>query len=194
MGLDLVTGPAVEPVTWNDVLLHSRLPSDREKSLVEGTYIPAARQYAEGYTRRALITQTWALRRRGFPSGDLFIPKPPLQSVSSVQYYDALNASQTLAADQYEVTTPAGDAPPAGEFCAAYGVTWPVVYDRKEAVSITFVAGYGDDGEDVPAAIRRAILTLVAEQLERREQVVLGTISTPATLAAERLLSRFRVF
>lgn len=60
MGLSLVTAPARDPVSVDEVKTHCRITQDLEDGLIAG-YILAARQHIETWTRRALMTQSWRL-------------------------------------------------------------------------------------------------------------------------------------
>ena len=59
-------------------------------------------------------------------------------------------------------------------------------------IEIDLTAGYGPDGEDVPAPLRMAILQLVAQWHETREPVAFGAVAeVPASVAA--LTAPYRV-
>ena len=108
----LVTGPAEEPVTRDETKTQLRIDHTDEDSFVDGL-ITAARAYVEDATFRALVTQTWKLNLEAWPAGNAIeIPKPPLQSVSSVVYLDEAGASTTWASSNYIVDA---DSPRAGE-------------------------------------------------------------------------------
>ena len=94
MKVTQVTAPTVEPVTSSEARIHLRLsPSeyDNPGAYNENTYvtslIKAGREYAEGFTNRVFITQTWDMWLNDWPNSDFIeIPKPPLQSVTSITY------------------------------------------------------------------------------------------------------------
>ncbi len=152
MSVVLSTGPQREPVTLEDVKTHLRIETDDHDGALT-QLITAGRQYVETMTGRALITQTWKFYADRFRY-EFRLPKPPLQSVTSVQYKDAADALQTLAASNYVVDT---IDQPARLHQNATG-TYPDTSNNPNAVIVTFVAGYGDEPEDVPGALRRAIL------------------------------------
>lgn len=177
--LTVVTPPATEPVTAADAQEH--LDITGEATLLNAL-ITAAREAAESYTRRAFITQTLRLNLDGFPSKSLGwwdgvrdgaigteqsrvleLPRPPLQSVSSVTYFDTSDASQTFASSNYVVIT---DCEP-GVVQLKTTQAWPVDLRSRNAVKIDFIAGYGA-ATDVPMAIKRAILLEVASYYTRR--------------------------
>jgi uncharacterized phiE125 gp8 family phage protein len=94
------------------------------------------------------------------------IPKPPLQSVSSIKYKDDDGTETTWSASGYIVDT---DSEP-GRVVLAYGESWPSVTLYPAApIQVTYVAGYGDDPHDLPQHLRQAMLMLLAHWHEHRE-------------------------
>lgn len=120
--------------------------------------ITAARRVAENMTGRSFITQTWERVLDVFPSKEIEIGMLPIQSITTVKYYDTDGVLQTMAAADY-VLEP--DTLP-GWLLPAYGVSWPSTYDMAQAVIIRFVAGYGSAGLAVPAEVRMWISAQVA--------------------------------
>jgi uncharacterized phiE125 gp8 family phage protein len=59
-------------------------------------------------------------------------------------------------------------------------------------VTVTYVAGYGPAGDDVPAAIRHAMLLLIGHWYEHRESVVVGGNPVQVPLAVQALLRPYR--
>lgn len=182
MTLSLVTAPALEPVTLAQQKLHSRIVSDAEDSLIEG-FIRAARIHAETVQRRQLITAMWRLSLDQFPCGPIYLPLPPLQSVTSVTYVDAAGQTQTLADCQVDTYREPGRIVP------AYGSLWPTARCQPNSVNVIFVAGYGDLSSDVPESTRQAIKLLAGHYFENREAVVVGTITSVLPMAVDALLS-----
>lgn len=189
--LTRITAPTVEPVTLAEVKLHLRVDGVDEDALITAL-ITAAREQAESITRRALNTQTWRLTLDRFPA-IIELPRPHLQSVDSVQYVDTDGVLQTLAADAYQV---AGTSEPA-RILPAYGQSWPATRSQPEAVSITYTAGFGAAGADVPASIRQWILLYIGALYENREafraaERVGGVASLP-TPFLDGLLANYRL-
>jgi uncharacterized phiE125 gp8 family phage protein len=91
--------------------------------------------------------------------GQVRLPIGPVQSVSSVKYYDAGGVQQTLVANaDYQAWV--GYRPPT--IFPAPQKFWPVIqFGRVPAVTVDFVAGYGDTGSAVPAAAQQAILMTI---------------------------------
>lgn len=162
MYLSVVSGPAVEPVIWSDMTDQLRLDSTEEAMLVS-SLIVAAREQTELVSRRALITQTLAASLDGWPDGSIIVlPRPPLQSVTSVAYTDANGDSQVMDAGDYTVQTAAQ------RVVLASGASWPSRL-AGSLVTVTYVAGYGSNAQDVPERYKQAIRLLAAHWYEHRE-------------------------
>src|SRR5690242_4477350 len=152
MSLTLITPPAVEPVSLDDV---TEILSYGPTSGLDATtlalltsrltpLITSARMACEDYLRGALITQTWQLQLDGFPGFNtrynwngypaILVPKPPFQSIISFQYVDVGGVLQTMAEDTtYGVNDPTfysyqldpgGQTQPA-RILPAYARPWP---------------------------------------------------------------------
>lgn len=85
----------------------------------------------------------------------LYLPRPPLVSISSVQYYDEGDVLQTLSSSEYLVHT--FRQPGAIEFIDDF--TAPSLSDRDDAVQITYLAGV-TAASSVSAKIKRVLIFL----------------------------------
>jgi len=159
-------------------------------------WISAARQYVETFTQRKLITQTWALKLNGFPCGDLVLPFSPVSSVTSVTYVDTAGATQTWPADATGYTTdlPTGPEAAPARVRPSYQVIYPQTRADINAVTVTFVAGYGAAASAVPAGIRSAMLLLIAHWDRNREAVNVGNIVNILPLGVDSLLWPYKLF
>jgi uncharacterized phiE125 gp8 family phage protein len=157
MRLTLKVPPVNEPLTAAEARARLNIGIDVSDAVVEA-YLMAARQRidgADGYLGRALISQTWQGMLDAFPvqNGDLiYIPLPPLQQITSIVYLDSDGAPVTMDPASYQVVK--GPRP---YVVPAFGTTWPAAGQMADAVTVTFIAGYGDNGTDVPEPIRTAI-------------------------------------
>lgn len=188
MGYALTVPPQTEPLEYLPAKRHLRLSGDDEREDVEAL-IRVARRAVEDRTRRALVSQTWALELDRFPAcGVIELPRAPLSSVTSIVYTDTDGDSQTLATSQYDAD--AKTLPPVVR--RAYNVSWPATRRRFDAVTVTYVAGYGDR-EDVPAPLVHAIKLLVGTLWENRESVLVGTITAKIPDTLDALLEPYRI-
>lgn len=186
MTRELITAPTVEPLELAEVKEHLRVVAADEDSLLESLII-AARERVELFTERALLQQTWAVYLDAFPAGEIRLAMPPLIAVATVEYYDSDGVEQTLdAAEYYEdnKSKPARLVPV---------TSWPATQCRPNAVTITYTAGYGTAATSVPQVIKQAMLLMIGEMYENREETVIGTIVSSLPLTAERLLRPFRL-
>lgn len=186
MGISLVIGPASDPVSLSEARDHCRLDNNESDGLLAG-YVLAARRYAEGYTRRAFVTQTWdATFDYRWPTvcgqTQIDLPLPPLASVTYVSYVDGNGVTQTLASNQYRVLTDGSF----GRIVPAQGVSWPTVRGQRNAITVRFVAGW--DPSDVPDEIRTAIL-LHTELLFDRDPAMQSCLES----SRDALLDHYRV-
>lgn len=153
--LDLVT---VASLKVNERMTHTQHDNDLLPDCIKQAYAMLDGQY--GWLNRSILTQTWTLYLDSF-CDIVELPKGPVQSVTSIKYYDADGVLQTLAATQYELQK--------GKFVPtvtkAYGVTWPTLDTRKRAVEIKYVAGFGDPDTipfPIKAKLQKAIIFLAS--------------------------------
>jgi uncharacterized phiE125 gp8 family phage protein len=114
----------------------------------------------DGILRRALITQSLELTVPAFPDryGAIVLPCPPLQEVLSVAYTDENGVDQALAPSVYHVI-PGVTSP--GRIILAHDQEWPATLRSPDAVRVIYTAGYGDNWNHVPEAVRHAVMLLV---------------------------------
>jgi len=202
MATKIVSEPAKEPVTLAEAKAHCRITVSDDDDLVTALIV-AARQSAEIHTNRQFITATWKLTLDSFPGGQQYatdvlvgasdiirIPYPPLQTITHVKYYDTGGTQQTLSADDYQVDNQSEP----GRIYPGVDDLWPFTeLNRINAVEIQYDAGYGDDEEDVPQAIKQAIFLTVGHWYEHREEVLVGVTPSKLPFAAESLLINYSV-
>lgn len=188
-GLVLATAPAVEPVTTTEAKSHLRVDYSDDDTLI-GTLITAARQQVEQITRRALITQTWDMWLPGFPGESYIeIPLPPLQSITSITYYDDDDVAATFASTNYYVD--AKSEP--GRIVLRDDASWPSTSLRgANGVCVKFIAGYGL-AVAVPQGLKQAVLLAVGHFYEHREAVSDERQLETLPLGFEYLLWPYRV-
>lgn len=161
--LRTITPPAAEPVSLETVKEHLRIDLDAEDALLE-SYLASARDKGEQLARRAFITQTLEMIVDTFPQdGILKVMRPPLQSVTSVKYYDSDNVQHTWT----DYIVDADSEPGRIIFNTLPGDA----LRESGAVVVRFVAGYGATGDDVPGSLKQTILQLVGHWYEHRESM-----------------------
>lgn len=174
MALELYTAPTSYPVTLAEIKTHLRL--DFEETSFDSmllSYLDAAVRYVQEHTGTQLVTATYKLYLDGFccapeidECGTIRPPKPPLLAVSSITYYDTDNVSQTLSTSYYEVD--AKSLP--GRITLASGYIWPATYNRSNAVTVNYTAGYGA-ATAVPESYKQAVRLLAATWFNNAEAI-----------------------
>jgi len=199
LALRQVTPPASEPVTLTEAKTHLRQDVSAEDALIE-TLIQVAREHAESVTGRAFITQTWEYAIDDFPpfywrnhrshihdQHAIRLPKTPVQTVDAVNYLAPDGSDQTVDPSVYRVDSVSDPT----RVTEADGSHWPTTNHVTNAVRVEFTAGYGDNAEDVPAAIRQAILLMIGHWYDHRQAVMEDNVAeTP--MAAKSLLAPYK--
>jgi uncharacterized phiE125 gp8 family phage protein len=139
--------PAIAPVSLDAV--KAALHVDHiDDDVMIGALLAAATEHFDGWSGilgRCLVEQTW---RQDFAcfSDCLRLPLAPVLSIEGISYFDGENAQQTLPTSAYGLFTDTR-----GAFVGLkHDQSWPGVYSRGDAVSVTFKAGYATTPE-VPA-------------------------------------------
>jgi uncharacterized phiE125 gp8 family phage protein len=190
MFLKLIEAPETEPVTIKQAVRHlneyeepgpepgndgpesletEEEPAEAEDETVE-TYtledhiadlIATARESCEEYQNRAYLTQTWELWLDAWLPV-ITLPRPPLQSVESICWYDREHQAHTIDPADYFADT---NSEPGRVFPLK---PWPAGVRAAGGICITFKAGHDEEAK-VPRRVRQAILLLVAEWYLNRE-------------------------
>lgn len=195
-----LTPPAGDVVPLARVRAHLRLDAadadadPLESDLLEGA-IAAAVGHLDGRgggtLGRALLTQRWQATGDRPAAGAVgrvpgfVLELPPLREVEKVERRVG-GQYQELPAGAWEIVRMPAERV---AVIAADGAGWPDADSHPAAWRITFAAGYGA-GDDVPAAIRAAILLMVADLYDNRDGKTQANLVDNPTV--ERLLSPFR--
>lgn len=190
----VVTAPTVEPVSLTEAKAHLRVNWDDDDTYIE-SLISVARLKVEEVTWRALVTQTVRMNLDAFPASSVIeVPRPPLQSITSITYKLVDGSEETVSSDDYVVDT---DSEP-GRISLVSGATWPsdTLYPLA-GVSITYVAGWEivESVASTPKPIKQAILLMIGHLYENREDVVIAMGVNIATLprGADSLIHNYRM-
>ena len=181
---ELVTAPAITPVSLIEVKAHLRVEHNDDDALI-ARLISTAVTYVDvkGILGKAMITQTW---------GEWFAPNPgtvtlglgPVQSVSAIKYYDTDNELQTATLSNFYVLGTGGRT----TIKPKAGYSWPTTFTRDDAIKVEYVIGYGDNQGDVPETVRHGLMLLIAHWYENRENELMGTISKNLPYGFEALM------
>lgn len=188
MHLDLVTAPAVEPVSLADAKAHLRVDGTDENSLITALIV-AARQFVENHCEIALVTQTLRMTLPAFADA-IQLERPPVVGITQIEYVNTAGTVVTvLNADNNLWRLSAGPMRPI--VTPYFNASWPDTAAVPDAVKITYTAGYGAAATDVPQAIRQAMLLLIGHWYKTREAA--GPALADAPFAVTALLAPYKV-
>lgn len=185
--LSLHTPAAAYPVSTGDLQLRARIDASDEVAAIEH-YIATATQSVEEMAGRCLLTQTWEWKSHGLSGEEtVTLPKSPVQSIAAITYQDGDDATQTLTVSDFFLFK---------DDDRAYvrpkdGVQWPETYDRPDAVTIRFIAGY-TSALLVPVGLRQAITLLATHWFEHRSPVS-DARAMPIPYGVEHLVNLHRL-
>ena len=175
--------PTSEPVTIAEARRQCDLDANYFDEQLQ-QLIKVARRKVEHDTRRSLITQTRVLKFASFPSEiAIELQRPPVQSVTSVQYVDNAGSTQTFRSALSSLD--ANHNPPL--VLLDYNQTWPSSRGYHNDGIITYVAGYGT-ASSVPENAKQAVLLLVRNWFDNSSPVLVGTVATDMPLSYRSLI------
>lgn len=214
--------PASEPVSVAEMKLWLKQEQNDDDDLIAGL-ITAAREMCETFTNRAFVTQTWTMSMDALPGyidrrsvvaqsvrtlstgawelignrWGFVLPASPVQSVTSLTYNDQNGNLQTLLPG---VSYNADILSSPARIFPVFSTFWPLTQYAPNAVTVTFVCGYGSvkhdgDGNTAwpgPKSIQTAIKMQAAWLYNNRSSYAQGqglVVENPAVMA---LLGQYR--
>lgn len=176
----LVTPPASDPVTLEDVKAHARVFYTDDDAYLEAL-IKAATSHLDGYRgilNRCIVSQSWKITRKAW------CRKVETQFTDTtnavIKYFDVSGVEQTVDSASYRVY------PDYIRFSNEFA--FPAVYtDRDDPISIVSTHGY----EEVPESLLLAIKILITHWYRNREPVTFGNVMK-IPLSVDALLTPHR--
>lgn len=179
----LVAGTETLAISLADAKAYLKIPSSfTQEDAIITSIIKASTTFFERITGRDLINKTYKTYLDNFPylkepyrlqgvtpltlryeDNGIIIRKSKLQSITSIQYVkDSLQV--TWDSSNYYISDDS-------DYSAIYLVkdkNFPETDERKQAITITFVAGCGADATTIPEDIKLALLQLIAFLYDNR--------------------------
>tara|TARA_Y100000004_G_scaffold196046_1_gene264837 strand:- start:424 stop:1008 length:585 start_codon:yes stop_codon:yes gene_type:complete len=178
----------ISVVTTAEAKTHLRVDNSDDDTLI-ANLIVAATQAAQNYTNRFFINHSVRMDCDTWDETEYFY-KSPIFSSTQVEYYgtsatvyDVWDSSNYIVDKVHE---------PA-RLLLQEDKTYPDLADRKAAIKLTYVSGYGTAASDVPQGIKQAVLLMVGNWYENRQEVVVGRIATEMPKSATYLLDQYKV-
>ena len=196
MPLKIVTPPAAEPVTLEEVRDFARIDDSDQDSLLLGL-ITMAREQIEQATSRTFVETVWDLSLRDWPNGDglIRLPRSPLINVAYVKHRASDGNLITLTENSDYLVDNAAEPGTVEPI-----TSWPTVGSYPDAVQVRFTAGYQSTSsptllvENVPHRARIAICALVAHWHEQREPILIDGRVAAVPMHVDRLINSLRVW
>lgn len=165
--IEVVTAATTSAVTLAEAKAHLRVLHEDDDDLITAQ-LAAACDTIERATRVALQPQTLRCSLKDWPQADrrLWVPRPPMVSVTHVKYMDADNVERTVSSGNYFTLLNTGSVVFLADF------SWPSLADRPDAVRVTYVAGVAT----IPTSLKQCILLQLQQgydgQDERRQRAI----------------------
>ena len=165
-----MTSPTAEPITLSEAKKHLEIGvSDTTHDIQLASIIQAAREQWEHDTDSVACYATLRVRLATWMDGQS-LPRTPIHSITSIQYYDGANTLQTLSPSIYQLHV--------DQIRIAYLQVLPGTSARWDAWSINYKAGYSQDGQLVPAIAKNAMLLLIGHYFENRDMLMAEALQT----------------
>lgn len=153
MPLQIITPPTAEPISLPEAKLHLRVDIADDDTLI-GALVSAARDYAEGLTRKQMVAARCKQVLDSFPGPSLmgvpygrafslpchaiYLERGPVQQVVSIQYLDMGGNVQTMPPTDYTVDYSSDPV----RITPVFSKIWPIPLPQIGAVWVTFDAGF----------------------------------------------------
>lgn len=169
--LEIITPPAEEPVSLDDVKDFIRYEDTLQDSYITAL-IPAARRQVEQWTNRTLINTDF----KYYVTAGYCFPRViqlPISTVIEaglvVQYLDCNDTLQTVDASVYKLDNKSM----INSIYERYNECFPTdVMPESNSIIISLTAGFGVDRSFVPSNYKQAILLICSYMFEMRDAYI----------------------
>ena len=184
MAWKVITEPATEPVTLEEVKADLKMDDiDTDDSLLT-ELIKVAREACENYTERKFI-DTVINEYFDIFGDNLELSLCPVSSITEVYYYNTSGVDTELTAANYQADLVSERS----KIYSKIGESFPSIQDEKiNPIRVRYTVGYGSAASDVPSPIKKAIRLKVGDMYKNPEDRV-DTLS----MLSKALLNQYRV-
>jgi uncharacterized phiE125 gp8 family phage protein len=167
-----ITQPAVEPVSLAFAKTHARVDTETDDLYIQ-SLISVARAYVEDVLDITICTTVWEVKYDLFPIWAIVLPRLPMQDKTiTVTYRSGDGTYSTLSSANADFQVDASVLP--GRIYPQWARAWPATRGDENSVTVRYTAGYGDDGQNVPPAVKHLIMLLVGHWYDTRQPAVTG--------------------
>lgn len=182
-------------IPLSEVKDHLRVTWSTEDTFIN-QQLAAAFGICEDYCNLSFVYKQYTMNMEQFPDSEtedstsFELPRGNGRlSVISIKYYDTDDTQQTWALANYVANAAFQTW---SRVSLADGISWPAISGRKQPIEVIYKSGYNDSGQQLPKTIRQAILLMVGNLYENRQDVIVGRIASELPLTAKHLLNPYR--
>lgn len=183
MSITDISAPPVEPVTLASAKEFLRIDGDHEDALITDL-IKGARERVEFIARTSLITRRRAYSAARLQTGRVYINHSPVKFVHKLSVIDGADAATDIPLSDVYINSRAMPV----SICTRKRDLFSDYAADPAALIIEFDAGYGPAPEDVPMQLRQAVLLLLAQSYEHRDDA----LKRPVPMLVDALLMPYR--
>tara|TARA_R110000824_G_scaffold119224_3_gene273206 strand:+ start:616 stop:1218 length:603 start_codon:yes stop_codon:yes gene_type:complete len=181
----------IQVLTTAEAKQHLRVANDGDDTYIDNL-IFAATKMAESYCN-IQIMQTSCTQIADCWADTFELYQSPVQNsgqilITSIKYYDEDNVQQTWAATNYILDSSYTPA----RISVAPQITYPPIANRLDAIEIRFRSGYLLSSE-VPKLLKQAILILVGQWYENRQEAIVGRSVGTIPMTATYIMDRYKI-
>ena len=179
MSITDIDPPPIEPVTLAAAKEFLRIDHDHEDALI-ADFITAARERVEMMARLTFISRRRAYSTAKSCTSRLFINHSPVKHIHKISLIDGADNSLDIPMSELYINK---RARPASLETRKRALFSDYAADPA-AIVVELEAGYGASPEDVPMQLRQAVLLLVAQHYEHRDEA----LKRPVPMLVDALL------
>ena len=179
----------ISVISTSEAKTHLRVDNSDDDTLI-GNLCVAATQAAQNYTNRFFINHSIRMDCDTWEETE-FLYKSPVFSSDTIEYYTTDTPTVYSVWDGANYVVDKVHQP--ARIFLQQEKSYPDLADRKSAIKVSYVCGYGTAASDVPQGIKQAVLLMVGNWYENRQEVVVGRIATELPKSAEYLLDQYKV-
>ena len=183
MSITDINAPPVEPVTLAMAKEFLRIDHDHEDALIEG-FIKVARERVESMGRVSLISRRRAYNLARPQTSRIHINHSPVKHVHKLSVIDGSDTATEIPKGELYINKRA--SPVSISTCKR--ALFSDYASDPVAIIVEFDAGYGTSPEDVPMQLRQAVLLLLAQHYEHRDEA----LKRPVPMLVDALLMPYR--
>lgn len=183
MSIADIEAPPVEPITLSMAKEFLRIDHDHEDALI-ADFITVARERVEAMARLSLIKRRRAYSSAKSHTSRLCINHGPVKHIHKVSLVDGADNAVDIPLSELYINKRARPV----SLETRRRILFSDYASDPAAIVVELEAGYGTAPEDVPMQLRQAVLLLLAQHYEHRDEA----LTRPVPMLVDALLMPYR--